>query len=75
MNLKLALLFRADEAPPEAVERQMRTLREMGDARDKMRAELLAGIHELLTPQQRATAATRMRSEDPGRALGLRPGR
>jgi len=74
MNLKLALLFRAEEAPMEAVERQMRALRKMGDARDLMRAELLAGIHELLTPQQRGAAATRMQTEGPGQALGLRRG-
>lgn len=76
MNLKLAVLFRADAAPPEAVARQLRALREMNAGRDRMRAELFAALHRLLSPEQRSSAAARMRTEPPGRALGLAgPGR
>lgn len=71
MNLKLAVLFRADVAPPEAVARQLRALRDMNAGRDRMRAELFARLHALLTPAQRASAAARLRTDPPGRALGL----
>lgn len=74
MHLKLAVVMRKDDAPPEAVARQMTALREKQRQRERVISELVASIHAVLTPEQRGVVAEDIADQGPGVALGFRGG-